>query len=216
MKTLLCASALALAVGGFASAANAALVQWTLTDVTFVDGGTASGSYVFDATTQPFSQINVTATGTEGIPAASFSNTCNGSNCDAYLSDPAQNMIFVPADTSDLTGKQVILLDLQSPMTDAGGTIAIKPPEGEVEVTVALRNKAFSTFCPDATCSGPGAMRFIASGEVVGRAVVVPAVAPTPVPAMAPWGLALLSLLLAPLGWMQQRRQRVAAKPARG
>ena len=42
MKTLLCASALALAVGGFASAANAALVQWTLTDVTFVDGGTAA------------------------------------------------------------------------------------------------------------------------------------------------------------------------------
>ncbi|MFC3217127.1 hypothetical protein ACFODQ_04235 [Comamonas sp. JC664] len=42
-------------------------------------------SYVFDATTQTFSAINVTATGTEGIPAASFSNTCDGSNCDAYL-----------------------------------------------------------------------------------------------------------------------------------
>ncbi|WP_377015276.1 hypothetical protein [Comamonas sp. JC664] len=40
---------------------------------------------MFDATTQTFSAINVTATGTEGIPAASFSNTCDGSNCDAYL-----------------------------------------------------------------------------------------------------------------------------------
>jgi len=40
-------------------------------------------------------------------------------------------------------------------------------------------------------------------------------VAPTPVPALAPWGLALLSLLLAPIAWMQQRRQRAVAKPAR-
>ncbi|TDS83911.1 hypothetical protein [Comamonas sp. JUb58] len=94
MKKVLCAAALALASMGLASAANAALVQWTLTDVKFVDGGTATGSYVFDDSNNTFSHINVTATGTEGIPAASFSNTCNGSNCDAFVEASADVMIF--------------------------------------------------------------------------------------------------------------------------
>lgn len=208
MKKLLCAGALALTAGGFASAAHAALVQWTLTNVTFVDGGTASGTYVFDAETNTFSRISIATTGTEGVPAASFSNTCDGTNCAAPSPLPAQFIFFAPADTSDMTGKQVLALDLQSAMTDAGGTIAINPPNVEPAVTVALRRKAFSTVCPDAQCPLPGPMRFIASGDVVGRAFVAPAAVATPVPALAPWGLALLSLLLAPLAWLNRRRQR--------
>ncbi|GAB2836810.1 hypothetical protein GCM10027276_44360 [Comamonas piscis] len=211
MKKLLCAGALALAVGGWASTANAALVQWTLTNVQFVDGGTASGSYVFDAATNTFSQISIATTGTEGVPAASYNNTCNGLNCAMQSPVPAQFLIFAPADTSDLTGKQVLAVDLQSAMTDTGGTIAINPPPEEPEqpeLTVALRTKAFSTICPDSTCSIPGTMRFIASGEVVGRALAVPAAVATPVPTLAPWGLALLSLMLAPLAWLHKRRQR--------
>ena len=93
-------------------------------------------------------------------------------------------------------------------MTDAGGTIAINPPNVEPAVTVALRSKAFSTVCPDAQCPLPGPMRFIASGDVVGRAFIAPAAVATPVPTLAPWGLALLSLLLAPLAWLNRRRQR--------
>ncbi len=207
MKKVLCAAALALASMGFASVANAALVQWTLTDVKFVDGGTASGSYVFDESNNTFSHINVSATSTESIPAASFSNTCNGSNCDAYVANPAEVMIFVPADTSDLTGKQIILLDLQSPMTDEGGTIAINPSDVPTEVPDALRSKAFSAFCEDARCRQSGIERRILSGEVVGRAFVAPSTA-TAVPTLAPWSLALLSLLLAPLAWLHKRRQR--------
>lgn len=205
MKKLLCAGAMALMSWGFAPIANAGLVQWTLTNVQFEDGGTASGSYVFDASTNTFSRISVSTTGSEAAPAASFSNTCDGSTCVAVSPNPAQILIFSPADTSDMTGKQVLLLDLQSTMTDAGGTIAINPA---AQPTIALQSKAFSTICADASCSNPGSMRFISSGEVVGRAFVAPAASATPVPAMAPWGLALLSLLVAPLAWLHKRRQR--------
>lgn len=205
MKKLLCAGALALTSWGFASMAHAGLVQWNLTNVQFVDGGTASGSYVFDASTNTFSRISVATTGSEAAAAASFSNTCNGSNCAIESPMPAQFIIFSPADTSDMTGKQVLMLDLQSPMTDAGGTIPINPM---AQPTSALQSKAFSTTCPDARCSTPGNMRFITSGEVVGRAFVAPAASATPVPSLAPWGLVLLSLLVAPLAWMHKRRQR--------
>nr|WP_312989828.1 IPTL-CTERM sorting domain-containing protein [Comamonas koreensis] len=212
MKTLLCASALALAVGGFASAANAALVQWTLTDVKFVDGGTATGSYVFDASTKTFSRVSISTTGTEGSPQASFVTTCDGTNCTAAFPDPEQNIVFVPADNSNLTGKQVLYLNLESAMTDAGGTIPIKPPEVEPEeqppVELALRSKAFLGVCQDTTCNAePDNQRMVAYGQVVGRAYVAP-VAATAVPTMAPWSLALLSLLLAPLAWRHKRRQQ--------
>ncbi|QMV72595.1 hypothetical protein HS961_06935 [Comamonas piscis] len=211
MKKLLCASAVALAVGGFASAANAAPVQWTLTNVQFVDGGRATGSYVFDASTGTISGVNISTTGTEGTPAATFVTTCNGTNCSAVPPDPEQYIVFVPADNSDLTGKQALYLDLSSAMTDAGGTIPINPPQGEPEgqpEAVALRTKAFTGVCQDIDCEAlPGNLRMVASGQVVGRAVAAPA-STTAVPMMAPWSLALLSLLLAPLAWLHKRRQQ--------
>src|SRR5258708_19781801 len=42
--------------------ASAAPVVWTLSGVTFSDGGTASGSFIFDADTNTYSSINVTTT----------------------------------------------------------------------------------------------------------------------------------------------------------
>lgn len=205
MSKLLCAGALALAFAGFTSASHAALVQWTLTDVRFADGGTASGSYVFDASTGSYSRIGIATTAPDGSAAGSFSSTCDGANCAEASPDPAQFIIFAPPDTSDMTGKQVLLIDLQSPMTDAGGTIPINPMAQPV---LALRSKAFSTVCPDARCTIPGDLRLIESGEVVGQAYVPPAATPVAVPAMAPGGLALLSLLLATLAWLPKRRQR--------
>lgn len=93
-------------------------------------------------------------------------------------------------------------------MTDKGGLIAINPSDVPTEVPVALRSKAFSAFCQDARCLVANPVRrMIASGQVVGRAFVAPSTA-TAVPTLAPWSLALLSLLLAPLAWLHKRRQR--------
>jgi hypothetical protein len=57
---------LALALLILAPAASAdTLVTWTLNNFTFSDGATASGSFVYDATTNTFSSINiVTSSGT--------------------------------------------------------------------------------------------------------------------------------------------------------
>jgi hypothetical protein len=45
-----------------AQTASAVPIQWTLDGVTFIDGGTASGSFVFDADLSIYSSINTSTT----------------------------------------------------------------------------------------------------------------------------------------------------------
>ncbi len=60
---------------GFASvSAQAIPILWTLDSVTFVDGGTATGSFVYEADTITFSMINVTTTAGGGFLGASYTD----------------------------------------------------------------------------------------------------------------------------------------------
>ncbi|MEP7354005.1 MAG: hypothetical protein ABI824_12310, partial [Acidobacteriota bacterium] len=52
---------------------GAAPITWYLQGVTFADGGTASGSFVYDATTNVYSGVNVSVTATSSYPATIFS-----------------------------------------------------------------------------------------------------------------------------------------------
>src|SRR5260370_9871267 len=60
MRFGLCRTLLALSV--FSVYASASPVLWTLVGVAFNDGGTASGSFVYDANTNTYSSINMTTT----------------------------------------------------------------------------------------------------------------------------------------------------------
>jgi len=53
---------LAIAILALPAIASADGLTWTINNVTFNDGGTASGSFNYDATTNAFSAINVTTT----------------------------------------------------------------------------------------------------------------------------------------------------------
>lgn len=92
-------------------------IKWEL-DINLSDGGTVSGSYVYDADSNIFSDISVSAVGGP-FPAASSSLT---SVLTAYSN--SSTLDLVPA-IADLTGVQDVYIGLASAMTNVGGVIDI-------------------------------------------------------------------------------------------
>ena len=127
----------------FASPASAATVTWTLENVLFAGGGSATGSYDYDASTNTFSNIHIVTThvgpfgATYGVPP--------GTGTSVFFDT-------VPQLLPDYTGSPRFLFDLTSAMTDAAGVIPILVGE--------------EAICSNANCSS-GAIRVVVSGEVV-------------------------------------------------
>ena len=60
-----------------AAAANAQPVTWYIQGVTFSDGGTASGSFNYDAATNSYSQVHITTTpGSVRATGATYGFVC--------------------------------------------------------------------------------------------------------------------------------------------
>jgi hypothetical protein len=55
-----------------ASPVRASPILWTLTDVTFDDGGTASGSFVFEDVTGAYSDLSITSTAGSSFAGATY------------------------------------------------------------------------------------------------------------------------------------------------
>jgi len=70
MKGLFAGAAAALALLGAASSAQAAVITWTLQDVIFDDGGTASGFFDYDTTLGTAENFHITTT--DGYRLAGF------------------------------------------------------------------------------------------------------------------------------------------------
>ncbi len=108
-----------LAVGLLAGpmAANAIPVKWVV-DIETTDGGMVNGSFVYDAGTNVFSKVMVSATGFPFPPESA--------NLTSYLPgfSGSTTVDLVPS-VADLTGKQDVYLVLAASMTDAGGVINI-------------------------------------------------------------------------------------------
>ena len=62
VNSMKCKLLVAIALLHMASAIQAVPVHWTLQDVMLTDGGTAVGSFVYDADTGALSQINIRRT----------------------------------------------------------------------------------------------------------------------------------------------------------
>ncbi|MEG2862434.1 MAG: hypothetical protein RR899_09745 [Comamonas sp.] len=105
------------------SATHAALEEWTLSDVSFRDGGTASGTFQFDTATNVMSSINIDMSNASGAVERNLRFSCEG-RCNslyAVLESPA---------TPDLTGnyvfgfsKSINPADPTSPVAVASGLI---------------------------------------------------------------------------------------------
>jgi hypothetical protein len=99
-------------VGMVATPAEAAALRWNLQGVTFNDGGTASGSFLFDADTNTFSDVNISTFLSNGNPVASYVSA---------LGDATGFASVIPSPFSVLT------FGFSSPLTNLGGEIALLP-----------------------------------------------------------------------------------------
>lgn len=191
MKQRLAATALAFSFLAISTYANAAPIQWTLQGTTFDDGGTASGSFVYDADSDTYSNVQLKTTAGSVGAASEFRSKCTTPHCNAALPE----LIFVAASNqSDLTN--VPYLDIQpiAPLSNTPGTVDLE--------------FGMSTTCSNAGCTGNGpALRLFFGGQLVGTPYIAPPAIPTSVPTMTHWGLAGLSMLLAATALLYRRRQ---------
>ena len=171
-----------LASGLCAGGASAVPVMWTLQGVTFSDGGTASGSFVYDADTNTYSSINVSTTaGTVVTTPATYQFLDPG-----FPSASGELAAFVTA-TGDLTGVRVVALVSTAPMTDAGGTVTLVPVSSGEGV------------CSNSVCSTAGELRSLSAGSLNGQAVA-------PVPALSTWAMLGTVLLLGASAFLMLRK----------
>jgi hypothetical protein len=129
---------------GAAPLAQAAPVQWVLQDVLFNDGGTAFGSFVYDADTNTFSSIAITTTDGSALSG----NFYEFINFDPGLADADSVLLAAAADP--VFGTPAFNMNLATPMTNAGGTIdlATAPPPLAFEST-CLTNPCTMFFSID-------------------------------------------------------------------
>lgn len=164
-------AAIAVSTMMFTTASHAAPVTWTLQNWMFNDGGTASGSFVFDAGTSAYSNVSVQSTDGTVRTGASYA-----------LPNPASSgnstfAAWVTGLLADFTNTPVIAVNWASALTDAGGTVG---------VDLAGFHGEFA--CADVICSAATSpTRLLVSGAVTTAAVPLPATLPLV-------GLALLLL----------------------
>ena len=116
-------AALVSIVALFSASANATPVDWYLSGVTFTDGGTASGSFTYDADTSTYSAISISTTAGSIITTAKSYDVINsGAGC----STPEVFCLINSADVANCAGKTgATFTHVGTPLTNAGGTIAL-------------------------------------------------------------------------------------------
>ena len=134
----------------FAVPASATPVTWTLSGVTFNDGGTASGSFVFDASLSQYLSINVTTTLGSVRGGASYQFFSTG------LSPNSSGVLLATSNAANLIGTPAFGMFFTPVLTDVGGVSSLGGEEAD---------------CGDAGCTFPaGTQRFVSAGTVTGLA----------------------------------------------
>lgn len=178
-----------------AFAAQAAPLQWTLNDVTFDDGGTASGSFVYDAAADAYSSINITTTpGTTVTTGSTYQYACTGAGTESVvctLAPPTstRTVLFSATPSSDLSGKMALALFFSAPLTDAGGTRNLDVASLAFAEATCFSPDCFSLMDP---------MRGITGGTITASPPAPATIAP--VPTMGEWSLMAMALLMLGMG----------------
>lgn len=125
-----------LALVGFAGSAQAVPVQWTLQNMTFSNGSTATGSFTFDLDTNTFSDISISvtaATDDTGFQAQTFNATAPSSSnyygaifttLPLWYDDVSAGCDENAGGDKSGCGTNALVIEIYpSQMTNAGGTI---------------------------------------------------------------------------------------------
>lgn len=152
------------------SIASADGVAWDLSGVTFDDGGTASGSFVYDAATNTYSSIDIITAGGSAFGGATYTSLSS-----AFGSSSTGTLL---GSSGDLTNTALLFLTYGADLTDSGGTV---PLNGVGEGT-----------CDNSDCSASTLLRSITAGDLVGTVVLTPEPS-----ALSLLGLGLVATLLA-------------------
>lgn len=131
---------------------NTAAKIWYLNNIKFDDGGQAEGSFVFDASSGLFSNVDVWVTG-----GAAFANRVHyvAAKGATTFQAGASLVALVTANPAQ-TGDRMFLGVLSAPMTNAGGTILPTPG--------ATGAREFTCLALD--CTAVGGARLVVSGQI--------------------------------------------------
>ncbi len=187
---------------GFAGSAQAVPVQWTLQNMTFSNGSTATGSFTFDVATNTFSDISISvtaATDYSDFQAQTFYAIApsSGNYYGAIFTTLPLSFNDIPAcdsnspyQSSSTCGTNGIVIGIYpSQMTDVGGTIAA--------------SYSYPVYCSGNECNnGSWAFQSLTSNLTTGSITSVPE-AETYAMMLAGLGL---GLGLGLVGWMARRR----------
>lgn len=175
------------------SAAAAAPVTWTLQDARFAGSGPEnpfSGSFAYDADTNTYSAINITTRSGGGYVGATYSFGVNGT----------ASRVTLLTSSGDNTGLKGLYLLFDSPLTGAGGTVAL-------DVTGSPTTaRTMEAICSTPNCSNlnlPSA-RYGFTGVVNG------AVAAAAVPTLSEWAMIMFGTILAGAAALYIQRRRSA------
>jgi len=154
-----------LAAFGLSAPASAAPVTWTLVDAVFADGGSASGTFTYDADTNTYSAINIVTT------AGSIQSGDDYNILAPMFVHSATRFGAVPVPSPGLTGLTIFSVTWASALTNAGGVVSILLGGGSSEgVCVNFNCSIFNSV-------GGGARAFV-SGYVTTSEVPLPAALP--------------------------------------
>ncbi|HPQ26683.1 MAG TPA: PEP-CTERM sorting domain-containing protein [Gammaproteobacteria bacterium] len=153
-KEILVSLWLCLALGS--TVTQAAPILWNISGMTFDDGGTATGSFIFDANTTTYSAVSIVTTAGTNFAGAS------------YDTGDVSNSLFGGSDENGLhlvrnLGESILLMDFDSALTNAGGVISL-----------STGFPAFEGDCADPTCGSGDIFRAVAGGGVIGATVPEP------------------------------------------
>jgi hypothetical protein len=107
--------------------AVAAVLTWTLHDVTFDDGGTAEGTFEYDADTNTFSDLNISVSGGD----ATFFPAFVYSTATSHLRPPlSANDLSIDANVVVIGEQRTLFMQFEQPLTNAGGISVVQNPDG--------------------------------------------------------------------------------------